>query len=107
MRRALSSMSLIALRSAASIDYSHDSHDDYLGEVMTKSSAAWAVADAKARLSEVIERAVATGPQTITRNGRPAAVVVSVDEWTRKSRRKGYLAEFFATSPLRSARLKT
>ena len=37
---------------------------------------AWTVAEAKAKFSQVIERA-RTGPQTITRNGRPAAVVVS------------------------------
>ena len=71
---------------------------------MTKS---WAVADAKARLSEVIERAVAVGPQLITRNGSPTAVVVSVAEWTRKSQRTGNLAEFFAASPLRASGLKT
>lgn len=73
---------------------------------MTKQVSTWAVADAKARLSEVIERAQAKGPQTITRNGRPAAVVVSVDEWTRKTQRQGNLAEFFAASPLRGSRLK-
>jgi len=69
-------------------------------------SVEWPVAEAKARLSEVIERAAAEGPQTITRNGRPRAVVVSVDEWKRKSRRRGNLAEFFAASPLRGARLR-
>ena len=74
---------------------------------MTKPPLAWAVADAKARLSEVIERAIASGPQTITRNGRPTAVVVSMAEWTRKSRRAGNLAEFFAASPLRASGLKT
>lgn len=65
----------------------------------------WPVADAKARLSEVIDQAISNGPQTITRNGRDAVVVVSVDEWKRKARRKGNLAEFFATSPLRGSRL--
>lgn len=73
---------------------------------MAKHSSAWPVADAKARLSELIDTARAKGPQTITRNGRPAAVVVSVDEWTRKTRRQGNLAEFFASSPLRGSRLK-
>ncbi len=73
---------------------------------MAKHMSAWAVADAKARLSELIDRAQSKGPQTITRNGRPAAVVVSVDEWTRKTRRQGNLAEFFAASPLRGSRLK-
>ena len=65
----------------------------------------WPVADAKARLSELIDQAIASGPQTITRNGRDTAVVVSVDEWKRKTRRKGNLAEFFAASPLRGSRL--
>lgn len=72
---------------------------------MTKLSSAWAVADAKARLSELIEKAHSKGPQTITRNGKPTAVVVSIDEWTRKTKRKGTLAEFMASSPLRGVKL--
>ena len=35
----------------------------------------WTVAEAKTKFSEIIERAVSEGPQTITRNGRTAAVV--------------------------------
>jgi prevent-host-death family protein len=64
---------------------------------------AWSVADAKARLSEVIERAHSKGPQTITRRGRKTAVIVSADEWDRRTRRQGTLSEFFAKSPLRGA----
>jgi prevent-host-death family protein len=64
----------------------------------------WTLAGAKARLSEVIDRAQA-GPQTITRNGKPSAVIVSAEEWARKSARKGTLAEFLLTSPLRGADL--
>jgi len=64
----------------------------------------WSVADAKARLSEVIERAQG-GPQIITRNGKPSAIVVSIEEWTRKTARKGTLAEFLLNSPLRGAEL--
>jgi prevent-host-death family protein len=56
----------------------------------------------KARLSEVIDRAQA-GPQTITRNGKPTAVVVSAEEWARRTARKGTLAEFLLASPLRGA----
>jgi len=63
----------------------------------------WTVAEAKARLSELIEQARSKGPQTITRHGRTAAVVVSAEEWDRKSKRAGNLAEFFATSPLRES----
>jgi prevent-host-death family protein len=66
----------------------------------------WAVAEAKARFSEVIDRALADGPQTITRKGQRAVIVVSVEEWQRKTKRKGNLAEFFAASPLRGSDLK-
>jgi prevent-host-death family protein len=69
-------------------------------------SATWAVAEAKARFSEVIDRALTDGPQTITRKGQKAVVVVSAEEWRRKTERKGNLAEFFAASPLRSSDLK-
>jgi prevent-host-death family protein len=63
----------------------------------------WTVAEAKARFSELIEQAQSEGPQTITKHGRMAAVVVSAEEWERKSKRKGNLAEFFAVSPLRGS----
>jgi prevent-host-death family protein len=69
-------------------------------------SGTWAVAEAKARFSEVIDRALAEGPQTITRKGRKAVIVVAAEEWQRKTRRKGNLAEFFAASPLRGSDLK-
>jgi len=65
----------------------------------------WTVAKAKAHLSEVINRAMSEGPQTITRNGRKAVVVVSTDEWEKKTKRKGSLVEFFAKSPLRGVDL--
>jgi prevent-host-death family protein len=63
----------------------------------------WTVAEAKARFSELIDQAQSRGPQTITKHGRTTVVVVSADEWERKSKRKGNLAEFFAASPLRDS----
>ena len=42
--------------------------------------AVWQVQDAKARLSELIARARSEGPQTITRNGREQAVVLSIED---------------------------
>jgi prevent-host-death family protein len=67
---------------------------------------AWTVAEAKAKLCQMLEQA-RSGPLTITRNGRPAAVVVSFEEWQRRSSRMGNLAQFLAASPLRDSRLKT
>ena len=66
----------------------------------------WTVAGAKAKLSEVMERAQ-FAPQTITRNGKPSVVVVSAEEWQKKIARRGSLAEFLLASPLRSADLDT
>lgn len=63
----------------------------------------WTVAEAKAKFSEVIEKARVSGPQMVTKNGHSAVVVVSAEEWERKTRRKGSLIEFFARSPLRGS----
>lgn len=70
------------------------------------STPAWTVAQAKARFSEVIESARSRGPQTITRNGQRAAVIVSPEEWERKTKRNGNLAEFLAASPLGASGLR-
>jgi prevent-host-death family protein len=75
-------------------------------EEATMGAQNWTVAEAKAKFSEIIERAMSEGPQTITRNGRTAAVVVGAEEWQRKTKRAGNLAEFLAGSPLRGSNLK-
>jgi prevent-host-death family protein len=72
---------------------------------VTVSAGTWSVAEAKAKFSEVIDRARREGPQTITRNGHSAVVVVSAEEWERKTKRVGTLADFFAASPLRGSDL--
>jgi prevent-host-death family protein len=63
------------------------------------------VAEAKARFSEVLEQA-RDAPQTITRNGKRTAIIVSVEEWERRKHRTGTLADFLAASPLRSSGLR-
>lgn len=65
----------------------------------------WTIAEAKAKFSEVVEQARSHGPQTVTRYGRNAVVIVSAEEWERKTRRSANLAEFFASSPLRESGL--
>ena len=73
---------------------------------MSKTAKAWTLADAKAHLSEVVESALKKGPQVITRHGRKTVVVVAADEWERKTKRQGTLADFFAASPLRESGLE-
>ena len=45
----------------------------------------WQIQDAKQRFSEMI-RAVAEGPQVITRHGEDVAIVVAIDEYRRLTR---------------------
>ncbi|MDE2166803.1 MAG: type II toxin-antitoxin system Phd/YefM family antitoxin [Alphaproteobacteria bacterium] len=73
---------------------------------LAMSASTWTVAEAKAKFSEVLDQARSQGPQVITKHGRDAAVVVAAEEWERKTKRVGNLAEFFAGSPLRSSGLK-
>lgn len=67
---------------------------------MARRSQAWSVAQAKARLSALIDQATAAGPQTITRHGKPAAIIVSPEQWAKRRGRSGTLANFFRNSPL-------
>lgn len=67
------------------------------------SNATWTVAEAKAKFSEVVQKAETEGPQRITRRGEEAVVVVSKKDWERKTKRKGTLLEFLMNSPLRGS----
>jgi prevent-host-death family protein len=70
---------------------------------MANEPPSWAIAEAKARFSELIDRVLHDGPQRITRKGREVAVVVATEEWDRKAKRTGNLAEFLLASPLRGS----
>ena len=68
----------------------------------------WGVAEAKARFSEVIDSARQGEAQRITRNGKLVGLVVSPEEWERKTRpapaqNARTTAEFFRRSPLRGS----
>jgi antitoxin Phd len=45
--------------------------------------AQWQLQDAKARFSQLVDDAVAKGPQIVTRRGIATAVIVAIDEWNR------------------------
>jgi prevent-host-death family protein len=69
----------------------------------------WTVAQAKAKLSEVIDKARHQGPQLVTRNGKGAVVVVDAAQWERiqKREKRGSFADFLLASPLRGSGLET
>lgn len=48
--------------------------------MMTKT---WAVQDAKAHFSELLNECVKNGPQVVTRRGTETAVLVTISEWNR------------------------
>lgn len=63
-------------------------------------STAWQLQDAKNRFSEVVEEALHSGPQTVTRRGEPVVVVVAIDTWRRISGPVPSLKSFLRSAPL-------
>ena len=55
--------------------------------------------DAKTTLSAVVQAAQDGKPTTITRHGRPAAVVISYQEWTRLQKRIPSFADLLLAMP--------
>ena len=51
-------------------------------------NAVWQLQEAKNHLSELVDRAIQHGAQTITRHGRPVAVVVAAKVYDRLQPRK-------------------
>jgi prevent-host-death family protein len=49
----------------------------------------WQLQDAKNRLSEVVDRALDEGPQTVTRHGKEVVVILSKAEFDRQRRGRG------------------
>ena len=72
--------------------------------------ARWQLQVAKNRFSEVVERAINDGPQTVTKHGKDAVVIVSAEQFQRGTKtgkkKTQSLAEFLLQSPLRGARLR-
>jgi prevent-host-death family protein len=67
--------------------------------------ASWAVAEAKAKFSEVVEQALNEGPQEITRNGKQAVTVISTKDLEKLRKPKQSLSQFLLNSPLRGSGL--
>lgn len=70
---------------------------------MARARKTWSVAEAKARLSEVIESARVQGPQIVTRKGKKVVAIVAFETWQQGKTRKGTLFDFFRNSPLRGS----
>lgn len=61
---------------------------------------AWKLQEAKNHFSEVVEQAMKTGPQEVTRRGEKAVVIISYAMYEELTKPKENLVEFFQNSPL-------
>jgi antitoxin Phd len=60
----------------------------------------WQLQEAKNKLSQLVDEAVKSGPQIITRRGVEVAIVLSVEEYRQLKTSKEKLSDFFRQSPL-------
>lgn len=60
----------------------------------------WQLQEAKNKFSEVVNEALTSGPQVITRHGVKTVVVISYDEFRKRQVATQRLSHFFRESPL-------
>jgi antitoxin Phd len=60
----------------------------------------WQIQEAKNKLSAVVDEALRSGPQVITRHGADVAVVISYAEYRQMMAAQGRLSDFFRVSPM-------
>ena len=60
----------------------------------------WQLQEAKAHLSELVKTVQQNGQQQITVHGKPAAVVLSCDDYARLTRKRPSFVELMRQSPL-------
>ncbi len=66
---------------------------------MARIRESWPLQDAKNRFSEVVDEALRSGPQIITRRGAETVVVVSVADWARLARPRRSLIDVLRRAP--------
>jgi antitoxin Phd len=59
----------------------------------------WQLQQAKARFSELVQKAIDDGPQTVTRHGKEAVVVLSVEQYRKLEARRPGLLEVLMSGP--------
>ncbi|MDF2780227.1 MAG: type toxin-antitoxin system Phd/YefM family antitoxin [Geminicoccaceae bacterium] len=61
---------------------------------------AWQVQEAKARFSELVQKAIEEGPQTVSRHGKEVVVVVSAAQFELMKKRQIDLKDLLRLFPL-------
>ena len=60
----------------------------------------WQLQDAKNKFSELVDEALAHGPQVVTRHGVETVVVISYNDYRKRRIGQKKLSQFFQESPL-------
>jgi antitoxin Phd len=60
----------------------------------------WQLQEAKSKFSQVVEEALAQGPQIVTKRGKKTVVVMPFEAYERLTHPGGSLAQFLLSSPL-------
>ena len=66
----------------------------------------WQIQEAKARFSEMVERTLKEGPQTVTRHGKPVAVLVKADQYQRLRAGGKTFKALLASAPLHGLEIR-
>jgi prevent-host-death family protein len=59
----------------------------------------WQVQEAKQRFSELVQRALEDGPQTVTRRGKEVVVIIAAEEYQRLTGSKPDFKTFLLSGP--------
>jgi antitoxin Phd len=60
----------------------------------------WQLQEAKNKLSQVVDDALAQGPQIITRRGVEVVIVIAYEQFQKMAASEQKLSDFFRNSPL-------
>lgn len=62
-------------------------------------TAIWQLQDAKAHFSELVNKTLTEGAQTITKHGQEAVVIISAAEYHKLTKPSDSLIDFFRSAP--------
>ncbi len=66
----------------------------------------WQLQEAKAKFSELVQKAIDDGPQTVTRRGQRVAVLLSSDQYEQLLKSQIDFKEFLTLAPLEGVDLE-
>jgi antitoxin Phd len=66
----------------------------------------WQIQEAKARFSEMVDRTLREGPQTVTRHGKPVAVLIKAEQYQRLRAGGKTFKALLASAPLEGVEIR-